>query len=539
MKFDLPLKDSSNVKLDHILPADTLTPADRYQELFVEVQMKSIFEDSKTFVDCAPRSHPEQILEAYRSSCGNADFDLKTFVMENFIVAEIPSSAFVSDANRPLAAHIESLWEVLTRHPQEHPYFSSILPLPFDYIVPGGRFSELYYWDSYFALLGLNGANRSHLLSSMVDNFAYLVDTYGHIPNGNRTYYLSRSQPPVFSLMVELFGTLNVKGDKDAVDYLPQLRKEYAYWMEGGDELRNGEAHRRCVRMENGDLLNRYWDDRDTPREESYREDYATAHRSSRPVHDVYRDLRAGAESGWDFSSRWQLDPYDLATICTTNIVAVDLNCLLFKLEQQIASLALIKEDEALASEFNQRAASRQKAMDYYFWNDDEGAFYDFHWRDNIQRTNLTAATLTPLFVKSASKEQAAHVAEVTSQRLLAAGGLSTTEINETQEQWDRPNGWAPLQWMAINGLRNYAHYELADEIANRWLSIVSELYQRDSKLVEKYILRPTGEHACGGEYPLQDGFGWTNGVTYQLLKENPEHLANLSRAGKRHSFNQ
>ncbi|WP_323815739.1 alpha,alpha-trehalase TreF [Cellvibrio sp. NN19] len=514
--------------------ADTLTPADRYQELFVEVQMNCIFDDGKTFVDCAPRQAPDAILELYRSRCNDAGFDLKAFVLEQFEVVETPSSAFVSDPNRTLAAHIESLWPVLTRHPQEHPFCSSILPLPFDYIVPGGRFSELYYWDSYFTMVGLHGANRSHLLAAMADNFAYLIDTYGHIPNGNRTYYLSRSQPPVFSLMVDLF---EKNGVREAVDYLPQLRKEYGFWMAGGEDLRTGEGYRRCVRMGNGALLNRYWDDRDTPREESYREDVLTAQRSNRPVHDVYRDLRAGAESGWDFSSRWQIDPYDLATICTTNIVPIDLNCLLYKLELQIAALAQLKDDVILADEFFARAETRKEAINFYCWNETEGAFFDYHWRYSIQRKNLTAATLTPMFVKLASENQAEQLVKIVEERLLVDGGISTTEFNRTQQQWDRPNGWAPLQWMSILGLRNYGYTELASQISWRWLSIVSGLYECDSKLVEKYILRPTEEHACGGEYPLQDGFGWTNGVTYQLLKDNPKHPANFCRAGNPHEF--
>ncbi len=536
MKFDAPLGMNSYHKINQVSQADTLTPADRYQELFVDVQMGCVFDDGKTFVDCAPRQEPEKIVELYRNTRNDAGFDLKAFVLEQFVVAEVPTSAFVSDSNRPLAAHIESLWPVLTRHPQEHPPCSSILPLPYDYIVPGGRFSELYYWDSYFTMLGLYSANRTHLLASMADNFAYLIDTYGHIPNGNRTYYLSRSQPPVFSLMVDLF---EKNGVKQAIDYLPQLRKEYCFWMAGGDDLRPGEDYRRCVRMSDGALLNRYWDDRDTPRDESYRQDVLTAQQSNRPVHDVYRDLRAGAESGWDFSSRWQLDPYDLSSICTTNILPIDLNCLLFKLEQQIAMLAQLKEDFILAEEFSQRALRRQEAMNTYFWNEREGAFFDFHWRDNVQRSNLTAATLTPLFVKSASREQAERVKHITVHRLLVEGGISTTEFNKTGQQWDRPNGWAPLQWMAIAGLRNYGYGELAADISKRWLSIVSGLYECDSKLVEKYILRPTEEHACGGEYPLQDGFGWTNGVTYQLLKEDPHHPANYCRAGNRHDFSQ
>lgn len=514
-----------------ISQADTLSPADRYQELFVHVQMERVFEDSKTFVDCAPRRHPEEILAAYRNTCFTADFNLTEFVHEHFTAEEISPSQFVSDPDRTLTEHIESLWPILTRHPREHPRKSSLLPLPHDYVVPGGRFKELYYWDSYFTMVGLHWSNRSELLRAMADNFAYLIDTYGHVPNGNRTYYLGRSQPPVFSLMVDLF---EGEGVCRATDYLPQLRKEYSFWMDGADDLLPGEAHRRCVRMANGEILNRYWDDREAPREESYREDVETAKRSARPVHQVYRDLRAGAESGWDFSSRWQDDPYDLATIRTTSIAPVDLNGLLLNLEQQIARLSEMSGEHVAAKEFDRRAKVRCAAMNSYFWNSDTGGYFDYDWERDEQRNNLTAATVVPLLVRCARQDQADKVADLIRARLLAPGGISTTEYTNTGQQWDRPNGWAPMQWMAARGLTNYGFAELADTIKMRWLTVVSELYEQDSKLVEKYVLRPTVEHAKGGEYPLQDGFGWTNGVTARLLRECPEHPANRCRAGQR-----
>lgn len=520
--------------LNGLAQADTLTPADRYQELFVDVQMSRVFEDSKTFVDCVPLQHPEDILQAYRKECSVAGFDLNAFVERHFRREEMPSSSFVSDPDRPLAEHIQELWSVLTRHPQEHPVRSSLLPLPHDYVVPGGRFSELYYWDSYFTMLGLHGSNNSEserLLRTMADNFAYLIDTYGHVPNGNRTYYLSRSQPPMFAFMVDLFDEAGVRA---ASDYLPQLLKEYAYWMDGARELRPGEAHRRCVRMADGALMNRYWDDRDTPREESYAEDVFTARRSSRPVHEVYRDLRAGAESGWDFSSRWQDDPTELASIRTTSIIPVDLNCFLYKLESEIAQHSSGNGDGATSDEFRERCQARAKAINHYLWNDVEGAYFDYDWQHCQLRRNLTAATLTPLFVELATSDQAQRVEQVLRSRLLAPGGISTTEVSGSGQQWDRPNGWAPLQWMAIAGLKHYGYNALADDISQRWLSIVAELYERESKLVEKYVLRPTAEHAKGGEYPLQDGFGWTNAVVARLLREHPEDRANRCRAGQR-----
>src|SRR5690606_5079181 len=178
------------------------------------------------------------------------------------------------------------------------------------------------------------------------------IDTYGHVPNGNRSYYLSRSQPPVFALMTDLFEDTGVHR---ATDYLPQLRKEYAFWSEGGEHLRPGEAHRRCVCLADGSLLNRYWDDRDTPREESYLEDRQTAQASDRLPYEVYRAMRDGAEAGWDFSSHGLGDQQQLENIRSTDIASVVLSGFLDKVERQVARLSRVKDWEACAEECHRR----------------------------------------------------------------------------------------------------------------------------------------------------------------------------------------
>ncbi|RDS79044.1 alpha,alpha-trehalase TreF [Dyella monticola] len=512
-----------------VVPADTLTPADRYQELFIDVQRGRVFPDSKTFVDCAPHGEPECILQLYRTERAEPGFDLATFVHANFEVPRIHRSHYVSVPGQPLREHIDSLWDVLTRRPDRHPPRSSLLPLPHRYVVPGGRFCELYYWDSYFTMLGLAESGRHDLLHCMASNFGHLIDTFGHIPNGNRTYYLSRSQPPVFALMVELF---EKHGVRDAIEWLPQLRKEYDFWMEGADALQPGDAHRRCVRLDDGSLLNRYWDDRDTPREESHLEDVTTASRTTRPKTQVYRDLRAGAESGWDFSSRWC--DGKLETIRTTAIIPVDLNAFLYKLEQQIAELSRADRQDKQADDFTARAYTRRTAINRQLWNDKEGCFLDYDWQRHAPRPALNAATSAPLYVGLASAKQAMRVADAMCTRLMEEGGMGATDV-ESGQQWDKPNGWAPLQWLAIQGLRRYGLHAYAEDIAHRWLLTVSSLYERESKLVEKYVLNvPPGGAVggSGGEYPLQDGFGWTNGVTRRLLHEKPDHKAHHACAG-------
>ena len=502
------------------------------------VQSGRIFSDSKTFVDCAPRMQPQKIIEAYRAQAAQPGFDLRAFIDAHFTVPEPLASHYVSVAGECIPEHIDDLWDVLTRHPRRHPPKSSLLQLPRPYVVPGGRFAEMYYWDSYFTMLGLAPSGRHDLLRAMTDNFAYLIDTYGFVPNGTRSYYLSRSQPPVFALMVEL---CNQNGGEVQHTYLPQLRREHAYWMEGGEALAPGNAHRRVVRLPDGSLLNRYWDDRDSPREESYAEDVITAaSQSARPASEIYRDLRAAAESGWDFSSRWlpEMNATDetqtsratvLGDIRTTQLLPVDLNAFLYQLECKIAQLSAATSDAATAEEFHARALARQSAMQAVMWSQEARAFCDFDWCAGRLRRSINAATLTPLFVGLAEPWQADQLAETVQKRLLAPGGLATTEHVST-EQWDRPNGWAPLQWIAIKGLERYKKNELAATIAERWLGSVSAVYEKEGRLVEKYALRETTRsESCGGqggEYPLQDGFGWTNGVTRCLLQEYPLHPA-------------
>jgi alpha,alpha-trehalase len=518
-------------------PADLWTPADRYAELFLAVQRDAVFDDCKTFVDCAPTFAPEVILQRYRQQCSRAGFDLRAFVHQHFAPEPLIAKEYVSPEGEPLIRHIDGLWSVLTRQPAEHPAQGSLLPLPQPYVVPGGRFTEQYYWDSYFTMLGLAESGRADLVHSMTENFAYLIDTHGFVPNGNRTYYRSRSQPPVFALMTEL---CELQRGPQALKYLPQMLREHGFWMEGADTLRPRQTHRRVVALPDGALLNRYWDDRETPREEAWREDVTTAQGSDRPAGEVYRHLRAAAESGWDFSSRWLREPLDgapsewsMSTICTTDIVPVDLNAFLHKLETTIARLARAVNDLPLAAAYDARAKKRRAAIDALLWNDAVGAYFDYDLARHTPRRVLCAATVTPLFTGTASARQARAVARTAYQRLLAPGGLATTE-HVSGQQWDRPNGWAPLQWMAVRGFERYDLRTLADEIRSRWVKTVGDLYRSQGKVVEKYALRELpgdqtrGGH--GGEYPLQDGFGWTNGVTRRWLHEIPDHDVRCAR---------
>lgn len=487
-------------------------------QLFKDVQLKAIFPDSKTFVDCLPKRPLTEIQEIYLSEKSNAGFDLKSFVAEHFDLPPTPASGFQSDTSKTIVEHINSLWPVLTREPDDYNPNSSLIPLPHPYIVPGGRFSEIYYWDSYFTILGLNAAGRTDMIKNMVDNFAFLIDSIGFIPNGNRNYYLSRSQPPYFSLMVRVLES----ADKEVLTkYLPTLLKEYSFWMNGEERIKNnGDAFEHVVRVSDGTVLNRYWDKDPRPRPESYKEDVHLQKSSGRNAEDLYRNLRAACESGWDFSSRWFVPGKGLESIRTTELLPVDLNCLLYHHETMIARAYRQLGDEENRIKFTNRADSRRRAILTFFWDPEQQYFFDYHFPSQERSKVLTLAGAFPLYFNLVQPEIASALARKLGSDFLMPGGLRTT-VNESGEQWDAPNGWAPLQWIAYKGLKNYQIDGVADEIKHHWLDLNMRVYEATGKMVEKYNVHDISLLAGGGEYPLQDGFGWSNGIVLAMMADD------------------
>ena len=493
-----------------------------FGKLFADVQLKAVFPDSKTFADCTPKFPAAVILANYDKARLQAGFDLKSFVLANFTLPVKPASGYTSKASQTAQQHIMDLWPVLTRPAQKAGSpIGSLIPLPNPYVVPGGRFGEIYYWDSYFTMLGLQASGQGSKIRNMVNNFAYLIKTFGFIPNGNRTYFLGRSQPPFFSLVVNLLS--EIEGKKTLLTYLPQLQQEYDFWMDGKTRATTqSPAYRRLVRLPDGVFLNRYYDDRDTPRPESYKEDVGLARQTGtgKPEMDriLYRHLRAGAESGWDYSSRWFRDGKTLRTIHTTDFIPVDLNALLVNLEQTLAEGYRLKGDQKQAQMYLRLAQQRRSALLKYCWDGKRQFFFDYDFVARKQSAVYSLAAVYPLFFNVASASQAQGVARVIQRDFLKPGGLTTTLVR-TGEQWDAPNGWAPLQWMSIRGLRNYKLTKLADQIKTAWVAENLRVYKASGKMVEKYDVVSTVA-AKGGEYPTQDGFGWTNGVLLRLLKE-------------------
>ena len=535
--FGLMQANAQNLK-----PYPLIDPQDEYKELFKEVELGQIFPDSKTFADAIPKFSADQILSDYAKQKGSETFSLKQFVEEHFIIPGSYNGSYKSNPNASTSEHISELWQVLT-HPADkidtNNFPGSLIALPNPYIVPGGRFREIYYWDSYFSCLGLEQDHRVDLIENIVNNFAHLINTLGHVPNGNRTYYLGRSQPPFFGAIVGLLA--DIQGPHVLVNYLPEMEKEYQYWMAGKEVLLtkkrtlikgpNGKytmiplANLKVVEIAPGLFLNRYCDELMTPRAESYRQDFMAVNPTFKDIHErekAYQNIRSAAESGWDFSSRWFNGQPDIARLNTTDLIPVDLNCILYNLELKIARAYFLDGDSIKAKQYDNLALNRKKAINYYLWSNKEGFYLDYNFKTQKLSPIKTLASIYPLFFEVASPENAKNVAKEIQSEFLKPGGLTTT-LNFTGQQWDAPNGWAPLQYMGVQGFRNYHMDSLAETLARRWMNLNERVFKATGKMKEKYNVVDTTLVGGGGEYPNQDGFGWTNGV-YRKLESIYNH---------------
>lgn len=512
--------------------------------LFELVQSLRIFPDSKTFPDSIPTRAPEvierefaafiepfeqQISRFFDWAHGAAALNardvapelaaaLEEWVRERFI---LPAQAKVG--TRSMEAHIEDLWGQLLRVPPALIARSSLIPLEHPYVVPGGRFIEMYYWDSYFTCVGLLAAGHTARVRNVADNFVQLIHAYGFVPNGNRTYYLGRSQAPFFSFLIELLRRI------EGIDVDPcyeALAKEHRFWM---DETQ-GESRRR-VTLSNGTALNRYWDQFETPRPEGYWEDAALCHeaghtKDSPEGRALFRHLRAAAESGWDFSSRWlardEQGQYRLQTIRTTDVLPVDLNALLYHAECRLAEWCQRSGQKERANDFSRAARQRRQAMMHRFWDDQLGWFFDYVIPENRRSDVWSLAGAYPLFCgllePVQDRDKIDRIVQNIERRFLQPGGVVTT-LTPTGQQWDMPNGWAPLQWITVAGLINYNRHDLAREIARRFVRLARQVYDRTGRMTEKYDVCDLTQEAGGGEYPNQDGFGWTNGVVKAFME--------------------
>lgn len=502
------------------------SPRQLFPGLFEAVQLGSVFPDNKTFVDMTPKSAPAAILADWNRQKNQAGFNLKEFAIRNFYPPAGSGINFKSNIKAGIRVHIDTLWQVLSR--EANPATSgSLLPLTYNYIIPGGRFREIYYWDSYFTMLGLKENGKIETISNMIRNFGDIIDRYGFIPNGTRTYYLDRSQPPFFSMMVELLA--KDKGDAVYTTYHKELLAEYKFWMQGADTLEAGHSFRNLIKLPDGEFLNRYWSSSDKPREESFKQDMESVALSHEDSSTYFRNIRAAAESGWDFSTRWFGEPGTMATIHTTDLAAIDLNCLLYHLEQSLAKSYQVAGEKKQQALYLKKARARKLAILKYCWDSHANWFKDYNYKTGETERIETLAGAFPLEFGIPSHAQAKNMADKIRTKFMKPGGLVTT-LNRSGQQWDSPNGWAPLQYITIDGLSKNHFGSLASTLAKRWIRLNLHVFQQTGKLVEKYNVIDINLKAGGGEYALQDGFGWTNGTLLNLMNRFEPLPANLNK---------
>lgn len=496
----------------HTVGQQPVTPDKLYGQLFTDVQLSGIFPDAKTFADCIPKRDPKEIVADYMKVKNNPAirFSLQMFVEENFDMPPAPAVLNYVMQEKNLSNHVRNLWSVLEKPADTVAKGSSLIALPHAYIVSGGRFREMNYRDAYFIMLGLKETGRADLMDSIVRNCAWLIKKYGYIPEGNRSYYLGRSQPPFFAFMVQLLA--EVKGEQVLKTYLSALKKEYDFWMD-----KTGITKHR-VTMPDGSVLNRYYDRFANTRPEAYSKDKSlTDQLSAAQSETMNRHIRAAAEAGWSMSNRWMTDPADMKSIQTISIVPIDLNCLLYELEMLIARAEKKYGSMAVSTRFSLLAAKRKKAIVKYCWNKQLGFFCDYNISKKKIQPNITAAGMFPLFTRICTQDQADTLSATAMAKLVKPGGLVNTEVTGLQQN-DAPNGWAYLQWITVIGARNYGLPDLAVAVGKSWIELNEKWYETSGKLFDRYNVMNIEKEPVTGEYPAQEGFGPTNGV-YLALK--------------------
>ncbi|KAJ1664188.1 hypothetical protein IW140_004217 [Coemansia sp. RSA 1813] len=528
-----------------------------YGDLLHAVQMAHVYADDKTFVSKPTLKPVPQVLDAFAQIGGrNASKpDLIKFLDTYFgpEASELkpvdlpeldPSPPFLGNIKNKLlrayGAVVNGYWKTLVRK-QDLSILcdgcaTSMLELKHPFVVPGGRFTEIYYWDTFFTMEGLLRSGLAELSKANILDLVALVDQYGFVPNGARNYYLDRSQPPFLTLMVKLF--YEFTGDLDFVRQVyPMLCKEHAYWQQP----------KHTVNV-TGVLLNRYNVDTDAPRPESYSEDYMLAHNvsaSSRQIQaQVYADMATGAETGWDYSTRWVRDAHApknkiLQGIRTRQIVPVELNAILYQVEVALAELGqkLYRNSNETPTQYRVLAAMRRKNMEAVFYEAHSGLYFDYLLDEKRRSTVFSPASLWPYwsFGSHSSKESDLAFTRLESILNDNPGGVPAT-LNYSGQQWDWPMAWPPLQYVMMQAALNTKRQKLAHRIAQSYVNSVfcawyntggsipnvlpQLLGQTDTgHMFEKFNSSSIGQSvAQSGEYEVQTGFGWTNGVLLWTL---------------------
>jgi len=403
-----------------------------------------------------------------------------------------------------------------------------LLYVPYPYVVPGGRFNEMYGWDGYFIQLGLLRDGELALARSMTDNFLYEIAHYGMILNANRTYFLTRSQPPFLTEMI--LGVYDKTHDRSWLrSTLPAIERYYTFWTTP-PHLIESIGLSRYYDLGDGPAPEVVSDERDAQGRthydrvrEYYRthqvDDYDAAQfydrAADRLTDRFYKGDRSMRESGFDPSNRF--GPFSAAII---DYAPVCLNVLLYRMEQDAGRMNTLLGQSAAAAEWQARARRRRQLVDRYLWDSQAGLYFDYNFETGRRRPYPFATTFYPLWAGLSSVAQARRV--VGNLPMFEAPGGIVTSTQTSGSQWDAPFGWAPLQLIAVDGLRRYGYQMQADRIARKFVSLVTQDFEARHAIVEKYdVQRRSSDIAAGlkfGYTTNEVGFGWTNAAILELL---------------------
>lgn len=515
--------------------------------LLDSVQRMHLFADCKHFVDMPLRNDAESTLAAWEElrSKGDVDVDsLRTFVEAHFDEPEgeleecapadwEPRADAFRDIHdesyRLFATALHRKWPTLHRKIADkvrlHPERYSIIGVPNPFIVPGGRFREMYYWDSFFTIKGLLASKMYGTVRGMIENMQYLIEEFGFIPNGNRIYYLNRSQPPLLTWMLHAY----YKATKDmefVASLLPTLRKELAFFQANRSIMLDGWS---------GPLF-RYNVVATQPRPESYREDIESAETFDDPLEKcrLWGDIAAAAESGRDFSSRWfdQSGPraQQMSSTRTSQLIPVDLNAIICGNIRMMGELY-----DALGDVDSSKCCAilcddMKRTMHQVLWNESRGSWFDFDLRDNCHLEMYQDTNFFPMVTGATHEgfDSGVVVRYLNETGVLAFPGGIPSSLVSSGQQWDFPNAWAPTSWVIMEGLRMVGEEEVAIGLAQKWVRKNYAMWKSSGgRMFEKYnVVSPCLKAAGGGgEYEMQEGFGWTNGVMLDLLTTYPDRL--------------
>ncbi|XP_019696678.1 trehalase isoform X2 [Harpegnathos saltator] len=525
-----------------------------YGELLHTVQMAAVYKDSKYFVDMKMKRPPNETLASFRAFINSVAHPPKKHQVEKFLNDTFePAGAEFEDWDpadwtaspaflrriedndlRKFAAELNDIWKMLGRKMKEDVRINeelySIIYVPNPVIVPGGRFREFYYWDSYWIIKGLLLSEMRTTVKGMLDNFVSIVDKLGFIPNGGRVYYKMRSHPPLLIPMVDEY----LKSTDDHAwlrENLWLLEKEFDFWMTN-----------RTVTVERDGVnytLARYYEESSGPRPESYKEDYLTGQsfRTTEEKDNYYAELKTAAESGWDFSSRWFVyegtNKGNLTNLKTRSIIPVDLNVIIYRNARLLAKYNRQTGNETKGAYYDDVAEKWKEAVRIVLWHEEVGAWLDYDIMNDIKRDYFYPTNILPLWTDCYdTSKKADYVSKVLkylekNQIMLNQGGIPTT-LEHSGEQWDYPNAWPPLQYFFIMSLNNTGDawaQRLAYEISEKWVRSNYKAYNETHNMYEKYDATVSGGHGTGGEYEVQLGFGWSNGVVMDLLDKYGDRL--------------